>query len=138
MQSRSMQFNFDTVNLLKAGPVPLVVAVVLAVLLRLVGISLGFLSGILFTLFWAFCGAWYARAAMQSGARLFVTDLALNGTILGLVASVVYSLVYWIAAALRSSGYTLDVVGLLFGAVADGIIAALGAVAWHAYTMEKR
>jgi hypothetical protein len=138
MRSGSVQFNFDMANLLKAGPAPLGVAVVLAVLLRLAGISLGILGSIIFTLFWAFCGVWYARAAIQSGARLFVTDLALNGAILGLVASVVYSLVYWIAAALRSNGYTLDVVGLLFGAVADGIIAALGAAAWYAYTTEKR
>jgi len=137
MQSKPLSFNFDLANLLKAGAVPLIVAAALG-LFRLISISLGVLGGIAFTLVWAFCGVWYARAAIQSGARLFVTDLALNGAIMGLVASVVYSLVYWIAAALRSNGYTLDVVGLLFGAIADAIVAALGAVAWYAYTTEKR
>jgi len=75
---------------------------------------------------------------MTSGARLFVIDLALNGAILGTAASIVYSIVAWIAAALRANSYTLDVVGMLFGAIADGIVAALGAVAWHAYATEKR
>lgn len=137
MQSQTRGLNINMPNLIKAAPVPLIATVVMG-LLSLLSIRLGVLSGIIFTLLWAFCGAWYAREILRSGERTLAIDLALNGAVLGIAAAIIYSIIVWLAAALRSNGYTLDVVSLLMGALADGIIAALGAIAWYAYQTEKR
>jgi len=138
MSTRSLSFDFDLPNLIKAAPIPLVVVAVWSLLLAL-GLSLGVLTSIVTLLIWIFCGAWYAHTALQSGSRSAVLNLALNGALLGAAASVVDDLVWWIGRNLHvGGGVTLDLIGLLTGLIYVGIIAGLAAVAWYAYQTEKR
>jgi hypothetical protein len=137
MSNRPLSFNFDLPNLLKAAPVALIVVAVYSLLMAL-GLSLGVLTGITTLLILIFCGAWYARTVLQAGSQPGVINLALNGAILGAVASVVSDLVAWLARNLRFGGLTLDLIRVLTGLVYVGIIAGIGAVAWYAYKTEKR
>jgi hypothetical protein len=137
MSSRPLSFNFDLPNLIKAAPVPLIVVAVWS-LLRALGLNLGVLTSIVTLLIWLFCGAWYAHAVLQAGNQPGAINLALNGAILGAVASVVDDLVWWIGRNLRVGGVTLDVIGMLTGLVYVGIIVGVAAVAWYAFQTEKR
>jgi hypothetical protein len=137
MSNRSLSFDFDLPNLIKAAPIPLVVVAVWS-LLRALGLSLGVLTSIVTLLIWIFCGAWYARTVLQAGSQPGTINLALNGAILGAAASVVADLVWWIGRNLRVGGVTLDLIGLLTSLVYVGIIVGLATVAWYAYQTEKR
>jgi hypothetical protein len=138
MSNRSLSFDFDLPNLIKAAPIPLVVVAVWS-LLRALGLSLGVLTSIVTLLIWIFCGAWYARTVLQAGSRPALLSLALNGAVLGAAASVVDDLVWWLGRNLRvGGGVTLDLIGLLTSLIYVGIIVGLATVAWYAYQTEKR
>src|SRR5512137_1801802 len=120
MSNRSLSLNFDLPNLIKAAPIPLVVVAAWSLLLAL-GLSLGVLTSIVTLLIWLFCGVWYARTVLQAGGRPGAINLALNGAILGAVASVVDDLLWWIGRNLRVGGVTLDLIGVLTGLIYVGI-----------------
>jgi hypothetical protein len=137
MSNRSLSFSFDLPNLIKAAPIPLVVVAAWS-LLRALGLSVGVLTSIVTLLIWLFCGAWYARTVLQTGSQPGILNLALNGALLGVAASVVDDLVWWIGRNLRVGGITLDLIGMLTGLIYVGIIVGLATVAWYAYQTEKR
>jgi hypothetical protein len=137
MPYRSLSFQLDRSNLIKAAPVPLIVVGGWS-LLQTLGLNLGVFTGIVTLLVWIFCGAWYARTVLQAGNQPGVLNLALNGALLGAVASVVDDVVSWIGRNLRFGGVTLDLISVLIGLVYVGIIVGLATVAWYAYQTEKR
>jgi hypothetical protein len=132
MAEGQMQVKVDKTNLIKAGAVPIIVAVV-GGLLWLIA-SLRGIPGILMWALAVFAGIWYADRVSKAGAKPAILDVVVNGAILGAVVGLVYGIVSWIAISIHYHGlgelmFRWDIgavlLMLLEGAIGGGIGAAV-------------
>jgi hypothetical protein len=136
MPEETSQLKVDKTNLLKAGTVP-VIAAVIGGLLWLMGVF-GGLLGVLFWVVSAFAGYWYVNIILKSGAKPPLAEVAVNGAILGAVVGLAYAVAAWVAIGIRFSrligpgyvwGFGAVIRSLFEGAIAGAIVSA----AWYAY-----
>src|SRR5512143_394483 len=135
MNSRAIKL--DVPILIKALPIPLIAAAVLAVL-DMLNVSFGIFTSLIYLAFWIFCGAWYTQLVLKTGRRPGVINLAVNGALVGAAASFVYQVLIWLERVLRVGGQSVDLAGLVITMLYVAIIAGLAAVAWFAFQTDKR
>lgn len=118
MQSGQMQFKFDQAGLIKAAPIALGVAVVLALL--------NFVGGLIDLIRWLsyllpiFAGVWYVMTIRKSGSMPDQVNGAIHGAILGLAAGLVYFIVNLISLPSGIISYASSQMGAL-GGLATGL-----------------
>ena len=136
MSEGQIQVKVDKTNLIKAGTVPIIAAIIGGALWLIAGLR--GIPGILIWALAAFAGFWYADKASKAGAKPAILDVIVNGAILGAVVGLVYGIVSWIAISIHYHGlgslmFRWDIgavlLMLLEGAIAGGIAAAI----WYAF-----
>jgi len=140
MQGRQPQFRIDTANLVKAGTIPIIAAVI-AGLIWISGINnpISIVAIVTIMMIFAFAGYRYANQILMSGRKSILVEVAINGAILGIVISLVYGIVASICISVATNGYygvfngLLGSGGLILTGLVGAIAGAVSACGWYKY-----
>jgi hypothetical protein len=113
-----MNFKFDQAGLIKAAPIALGAAVVLA-LLNFIGFLVQIVSPLSYLLP-LFAGAWYVMTVRKSGSMPDLINGAIHGAILGVAAGIVYYIINLISLPSGIVSQAAAQLGAL-GSLANGL-----------------
>jgi len=128
----NQSFILDTENLVRAGKIPVIASVILG-LTYLFHIYLGYLYSPTTIFLEAFAGAMYMKSILDSSKTTFLTNIGLNGAILGGVTIMVYWLISWLSGSIISQEWSFDLLSLIFKTLEGSFVGLLGTLAWLAY-----
>jgi hypothetical protein len=133
---KNQKFSLDLQTIIKALPIPGIIALVLAIA-NWIDFDLGVFFTLLITFMEAFAGANFIRTLIASGKSYQLVNAGINAGILAGLTMWIFRIFNYFFLSIRYSDWSLSVGWTIAYVLEAAFIGFLAALAWTAYQREK-